>query len=118
MDYIFITIIIIFAAAITFLIAKKKISKKKMNKKKMNKKYSSTSKTKKMKKNPIKKSTDGKAQVVEVKARTRNSLADDILKQINLIGQDRIISIVTDEKGRIANKGGLFSVSKAFIYYK
>lgn len=58
------------------------------------------------------------AKYVSVKARSRNTLAQEILKQINLIGQDKIISIINDESGKVANKGGLFSVSKAYIFYK
>ena len=58
------------------------------------------------------------AKMIIVKSRTRNKLADDILIQINIIGQDKIIYILHDDGGKFAQQGGLLSVAKAYIYYK
>lgn len=58
------------------------------------------------------------AQVAIAKGRNRDALAREVLDIINRIGQDRIISVMLDETGRLANRGGLISQSKAYIFYK
>ncbi|CRX36927.1 / / hypothetical protein / 417568:417750 Forward [Candidatus Hepatoplasma crinochetorum] len=58
------------------------------------------------------------AQVAVAQGRNRDALAREILNVINQVGQDKIISIILDETGRLANRGGLLSLSKAYIFYK
>ncbi|BDV03624.1 MAG: hypothetical protein HPPSJP_3450 [Candidatus Hepatoplasma scabrum] len=58
------------------------------------------------------------AQMAIAQGRSRDALAREILNIINQVGQDKIISVMLDETGRLANRGGLLSLSKAYVFYK
>ncbi len=58
------------------------------------------------------------ASLMIVEARTRKNMAQNILQAINEIGEDRIISIVMDDSGKIMRQNSLLNKAQAFIYYK
>lgn len=63
-----------------------------------------------------------RSSYTEVQAQSRSALAQRINDAINQIGPDRIITVVMDEGGKFAERGGrfrqTFATLKAYIYYK
>lgn len=58
------------------------------------------------------------ASMMIVEARTRAKISSQVLKAINQIGEDRIITIIYDESGKLALQGSFLNKAIAYIYYK
>ncbi len=58
------------------------------------------------------------ASMMIVEGRTRAKVADRLLEAINQIGQDKIITILYDESGKLALQGSILNKAKVYIYYK
>lgn len=58
------------------------------------------------------------ARVIEVKAKGRSKLADKVLKEIEIVGEDKIISIINHgPDGKFAG-GGMMANYVAHIFIK
>lgn len=58
------------------------------------------------------------ASMTIIEGRTRAKVAERLLEAINEIGQDRIITILYDESGKLAMQGSILNKAKVYIYYK